>query len=424
MKFVRRLLQVISIICVAHLIIPAYSFANEQQITLKIAMVTGNAQTPRVLDKLARQFERKNPNIKINFLEVKNSDFKPQIANWLAKPVTADIISWHANERLFKFVRQDLVLDISDIWQSVDQDFSINFLRHIRYQQKIYALPYSYYQWGFYYKKSLFKRLNISPPKNWQELLTMLEIMNKLDITPIAIGSFEPWAVSCWFEYLNLRINGHEYHNKFVRGEISGHDLGIQQVFNHLKQLIKLRAFAEDADQRSIRESLPTLYREKAGITLEGSFIEGYIPDQFKHNIGFFEFPVINPEMETIQVSPIDILLIAKNTQHPAAAKLFLKFMASPDSQTTVNQMLYQVPANIHAKTSNSELLASVVQSLANADGLTQFYDREANDVLVDKNLRIWTEFLKKSDIEHAQHQMEKARQEYLQSLKAQISNH
>ncbi|WP_157447155.1 ABC transporter substrate-binding protein [Catenovulum agarivorans] len=339
--------------------------ANEQQINLKIAMVTGNAQTPKVLDKLARQFERQNPQIKINFIEVKNSDFKPQIAGWLEKPVSADIISWHANERLFKFVRQDLILDVSDIWQTVGPQFPNNFLRHIKYQQNIYAIPYSYYQWGFYYKKSLFKRLNISPPKNWQQLLNMLEQMNKVNITPIAIGSFEPWAVSCWFEYLNLRLNGLQYHNSFVRGEISAHDHGIKQVFMHLQQLIELNAFADNANQRSIRESLPTLYREKAGITLEGSFIEGYIPDQFKHNIGFFEFPIINPQVENIQVSPIDILLIAKHTRHPNAAKQFLQFMASADSQTIVNQMLYQVPANIHAKTSSSNLLSSVVQSLA-----------------------------------------------------------
>ncbi|WP_440903237.1 ABC transporter substrate-binding protein [Catenovulum sp. SX2] len=398
--------------------------ANEQQISLKIAMVTGNAQTPRVLDKLAKQFERQNPNIKVNFLQVKNSDFKPQITNWLKKPVTADIISWHANERLFKLVRQDLVLDISDIWQSVDTNFSDNFLRHIKYQQRIYALPYSHYQWGFYYKKSLFKRLKISPPNDWQQLLDMLEIMNKLDVTPIAIGSFEPWAVSCWFEYLNLRINGHEYHNKFVNAEISAHDTGIKQVFIHLQQLIEKGAFAAKANQRSIRESLPTLYREKAGITLEGSFIEGYIPDQFKHNIGFFEFPRINPQVASIQVSPIDVLLIAKNTQHPAAAKQFLQFMASADSQTIVNQMLYQVPANIHAKTSSSNLLASVVQSLARADGLTQFYDRETNEVLAAKNMQIWTEFLEKPDIQHAQQRMEKARLEYLQAINEKTPTH
>lgn len=88
-------------ICVAHLTIPTCLFANEHQVTLKIAMVTGNAQTPRVLDKLAQRFEQANPDIKVEFLDVKNRDFKPGIATWLQKPVRADIISWHANERLF-----------------------------------------------------------------------------------------------------------------------------------------------------------------------------------------------------------------------------------------------------------------------------------------------------------------------------------
>ena len=245
----------------------------------------------------------------------------------------------------------------------------------------------------------------------------MLDQLNRVKITPIAIGSFEPWAVSCWFEYLNLRINGHNYHNSFVRGDISAYDQGIKQVFIHLKQLIERKAFADNASQRSIRESLPTLYREKAGITLEGSFIEGYIPDQFKHNIGFFEFPFIEPNVENIQVSPVDILLIAKHTQHPNAAKAFLRFMATAEAQTLVNQMLYQVPANINSKTSNSNLLASVVQSLARADGLTQFYDREANEALAAKNMQIWTEFLEKPDIQDAQQRMEKARLEYLQTI-------
>ena len=424
MILMRRLLQITSIICVAYLTIPTCLFANEHQITLKIAMVTGNAQTPRVLDKLVQRFEQANPDIKVEFLDVKNRDFKPGIATWLQKPVRADIISWHANERLFKFVRQDLVLNVSDIWHTVAQEFSPNFIQHIEYQTQVYAIPYSYYQWGFYYKKSLFKRLNISPPQDWQQLLKMLDQLNRVNITPIAIGSFEPWAVSCWFEYLNLRINGHNYHNSFVRGDISAYDQGIKQVFIHLKQLIERKAFADNASQRSIRESLPTLYREKAGITLEGSFIEGYIPDQFKHNIGFFEFPVIEPNVENIQVSPVDILLIAKHTQHPNAAKAFLRFMATAEAQTLVNQMLYQVPANINSKTSNSNLLASVVQSLARADGLTQFYDREANEALAAKNMQIWTEFLEKPDIQDAQQRMEKARLEYLQTINEKTPTH
>ncbi|MBA6327854.1 extracellular solute-binding protein [Colwellia sp. MB02u-6] len=119
-----------------------------------------------------------------------------------------------AGERFHKYIRLDLVTPITDIWQThqLSHKFSDNLNNDIPYNQQIYAIPFSRYQWGMLYNKMLFERLSLLPPKNWQQFIDLLTVLKSEKIIPIYVASKYSWEISAWFEFLNLRLNGYDFH--------------------------------------------------------------------------------------------------------------------------------------------------------------------------------------------------------------------
>lgn len=70
---------------------------------------------------------------------------------------------------------------------------------------KQWGIPYTYYQWGIYYRKDIFDKLGLSEPKTWDEFLAVNAKLKANDIAPIAIGTKYLWTAAGWFDYLNMR---------------------------------------------------------------------------------------------------------------------------------------------------------------------------------------------------------------------------
>jgi multiple sugar transport system substrate-binding protein len=69
-----------------------------------------------------------------------------------------DILNWYTGERIFEYIEQGNVASVSDIFtaKEVTGMFDKVIIDDISLEEKIYALPLSCYQIGFYYHKHLF----------------------------------------------------------------------------------------------------------------------------------------------------------------------------------------------------------------------------------------------------------------------------
>ncbi len=392
-----------------------HAASSEQLITLNVLKEPGSASSHDTYIQLAKDFTALYPSIRINFVKLPHNSYRLTVDDYLKDTnKKVDIISWHAGERLFKYARQGDLVPLDDVWSANESHFPDVIKSQISLSNSVYGLPFSYYQWGIYYKQSLFKRLNLKPPTNWSSFLDVVKKLKSHNITPIAIGAQQNWAAACWFEYINLRLNGYAFHNDFIKGKISAQNPKIENVLKYWKHLIKLEAFSKDARNRSIRDSLPSIYTEKAGMTLEGSFIESYAPDHMKDNIGFFEFPIIEENILPTQVAPTDVFIIPKKSDAINTAKIFIDYLIQPQVQSKINANLYQLPANLKSTFKQSNLLIANYQSLNKAKYLTQFYDRQADEELANENMTLWVNFLSKPDIKETAEKMEQARQNYL----------
>jgi len=108
-----------------------------------------------------------------------------------------DVMYWHGGERLYELVRAGLVapldsLETQTTWQAA---FPETILETVRFEGAYYGVPYSYYPWGFFYHRPLFRDLNLRVPHNWEDFLSVAEQLQDAGVTPFALGSREYWPL-------------------------------------------------------------------------------------------------------------------------------------------------------------------------------------------------------------------------------------
>ncbi|EIC5074124.1 carbohydrate ABC transporter substrate-binding protein [Vibrio parahaemolyticus] len=82
------------------------------------------------------------------------------------------------------------------------------------------ALPLTLHRLNWLWvNHKLLKQLNLSAPKNWQEMFAAMELAKQNDIVPIAVGE-QPWQIAQLFENLVISTGGVEFYtNAMVKLE-------------------------------------------------------------------------------------------------------------------------------------------------------------------------------------------------------------
>lgn len=139
-----------------------------EQIT--VGVLTNSGAQRAFYTSFAQEFERQNPGTQVKVDFKPDSEFKEALADWFQTGSGPEIINWQGGERLFQYVRQGHIADISGFWQQnkLLDTFTEGSIGPVSVNGRQYGIPISYYQWGFYYRKSLFDKLNLSPPQTWQ----------------------------------------------------------------------------------------------------------------------------------------------------------------------------------------------------------------------------------------------------------------
>lgn len=382
---------------------------------LKVGISGINAVGREEVYALAHAFELRNPKVKVTFVVNEGETYKKTLQKQLEQEEGGlDVAFWMAGERFDKYIRLNLVTPVTDIWRSnkLAEQFTPHLNRAVALDEQFYAVPFSYYQWGFFYNKQLFERLGLALPRDWQEFIKILSILKHEGLMPISIGTKYSWSVSPWFELFNLRLNGYNFNQSFIKGNVSANSPEIRHVFEYWQKLIQSGYFIDHKE--SLIASLPLLYREQAGIILGGSYFASFFPKSLSNRIGFIPFPVMNLDVDKSEVAPVDIAFIAQRSKKKQLAKRFLVFLSSKEAQERFNNKTHFLSANKLADISNSDTLQSVKRSLNGVSRLTLFFDREAEDTFAKENMAIWRDFITDPDIEETISKMEKVRVNYL----------
>ncbi|MGC8820467.1 MAG: ABC transporter substrate-binding protein [Fervidobacterium sp.] len=345
--------------------------------------------------ELVKMFEEKYPNYEVVVNTFAHEDFKTLLRTWLAAPEGPDVVTWFAGERMRYFAEKGLIAPVADIFAGgkFSDLFPASFEEACSYKGKVYFVPQSWYWWGVYYRKSVFQKYGLKEPKTWDEFLKVCDTLKKNGITPIAIGTKFPWTAAGWFDILNLRINGLNYHIKLTNGEIPYTDAGVLRVFNYWKQIVERGYLLANHTSYEWQEAAQFLFRGEAGMYYMGQFIKDVAPENIKSDLDFFRFPVIDSKVPLYEETPIDGFMMPANAKNKKGAIEFLKFIASEEAQRKFATDLGRLAANVKV-TPPDDHAKKGFQMILESAGVSQFYDRDTNPEMATVGMNAMVEFL------------------------------
>jgi ABC-type glycerol-3-phosphate transport system substrate-binding protein len=373
---------------------------------------------PRKADEeLVVRFEEANPNIDVVHSTVAHEDFKQAIRAYLTASTPPDVMTWFAGNRARFFIDKGLIMDISGVWESEgwNDTYPAGFRAMSSVDDQQYFLPSSWYWWAVYYRKDIFEQYGLAAPETWEEFLQVCETLKANGVTPITIGTKYRWTAAAWFDYLNMRVNGPEFHIDLMLGKESYDDPRVLKVFtDYWAPLIENSYFVEDPAAYSWSEAIPFMLNGEAAMYLMGDFLRDSYPDEDEVNLDFFRFPIIDPAVPIGEDAPTDGFFIAANAQHPEEAKLFLAFLGSVEAQQYYADTLGRLPTNMEVDTSGfTAVQQQGLELIQGADFVAQFYDRDTTPEMADEGMNGFMQFWDNPDeIEEILAYLETVRQE------------
>ncbi len=367
--------------------------------TLVINANTSDPDPKAAFEKIVADFQAANPDVTVEFNVFDHESYKTVVRNWLTSEAP-DVIYWFAGERMKTFVDRDLLEDVSDIWEENDLDEAMaSSMSALTVDGAQYGIPYSYYQWGVYYRTDLFEENGVAVPETFDELVAACETLSGAGIAPVAIGTKFLWTAAGWFDYLNLRTNGLDFHLELAAGEVAYTDERVQNTFDHWARLIEAGCFIDDHAAYSWQEAQPFLYQQdpaqqQAAMYLIGNFITPQFPAEVEANMGFFQFPVIDPNVAIYEDAPIDTLHIPARAANKDDARRFLAFVAQAEVQRELNIAINQLPPHSGAGVGDNRFLQAGYNMLNEASGIAQFYDRDTNPEMARAGMEGFQEFM------------------------------
>jgi multiple sugar transport system substrate-binding protein len=375
-----------------------------------------------VMEGMVERFGEMHPDLNIELTVIDREAYKTQIRNFLtANP--PDVANWYAANRMRPYVNAGLFEDVSDLWAEPEFADLASTKGAMTIDGKQWGVPYTYYQWGVYYREDIFEELGLEEPATWEEELANCQAILDSGRKCYTIGTKFLWTAGGWFDYLNMRTNGYDFHMALTNGEESWTSDEVRQTFANWRELIDMGAFIDDHQTYSWQEALPFMVNGEATAYLMGNFAvapmreAGLGDDQ----IDFYQFPAINPDVELAEDAPTDTFHIPSGAENKEAARAFLRFVVSAENQTTINQPetedqtgLGQLPINAASSVADDEMLSQGFEMLSSNSpgGIAQFFDRDAPAEMASVAMEGFQEFMVIPDnLEDILQRLEQARQ-------------
>jgi len=356
--------------------------AQELSGTLRIASDMSNPAPRAVIEGLVADFGEMHPDLEIELTVVDREAWKTQIRNSLSAD-PPDVINWYAANRMTPYVEAGLFMDISDWWEAGDYEGLESVRGAMTLNDAQWGIPYTYYQWGIYYREDIFSELGLEEPATFEEEIANCQVIIDSGRACYAIGSRFLWTAGGWFDYLNMRTNGFDFHMALARGEVEWTDERVRETFANWRRLIDMGAYVEDHQNYSWQEALPFVVNGEATAYLIGNFAVPHLREAGlgDDQIDFYQFPVITEGLPMGEDAPTDTFHVAAGAQNVEAARAFLAYVASPEVQTEINgpDALGQLPVNANSEVADDEFLQQGFTMLSqNAEGgIAQFFDRD-----------------------------------------------
>ena len=365
---------------------------------LVISANTSDAAPRAAFEEVVDKFKAANPDINVEFNIIESEAYKTAIRNFLVADKGPDIGFWFAGNRMAGFVSDGLFGDISSVWKNAGLETAMaSTMPSVTFGDKQYGLPFSYYQWGLYIRSDIMKANGISEFNTYDELLAACTTLSSKGVKGVAIGTKYLWTAAGWFDYLNMRTNGLDYHINLMLGKIKYTDEGVVNTMKNWKKAVDAGCFMDNHQNYSWQEAQPALINGEAAMYLMGNFLVPNLPKETQDNLDYWQFPDINVGMARGEDAPTDLMFMPANAQNKDNARKFLEFAAQAEIIEAIGKALQQLPTHKDSATMDDRFLKKGAKVLA-ASKTAQFYDRDTTPEMASAGMQGFQDFMLNPD--------------------------
>ena len=304
----------------------------------------GSESEMKVLKPVLIEFERENPDIKVDFMHIPQNYF--QKLHLLFASNTAPDVVFINNQYLPVYANANVLEDLSNYVQELQFDsFYKKSLEALSWHGKVYAVPRDVSNLVIYYNKDIFDKYGVPyPDKNW-DYETFLKAAIKLTHLPEVFGvSFEEDLL---------------FYQPYL---MSFGQYGIP-VFEDNKTQEGLKWYSELRNQYHVAPKR----EEAASATMAQMFLQGrlamhlsgrWLVPKYREDAKF-DWDVVNfPKGSAGSVVPLDASgwAVAKSSKHKPQAIRLVKYLSSKTASEQFTKSGLIVPARIEVANSKTFL--------------------------------------------------------------------
>lgn len=361
--------------------------SSDGKVTLTLWHNSTTGDGKAYYENVAKEFEAKYPNVKVDIQAIQDEDFKGKIQTALQDPDSApDIFFQRGGQEMQNMVDAGQLMDLSDVISSDVKESVGSAIDAGSIDGKVYGLPFTVTPGGMWYSKDLFKQAGIeNVPTTWDELKTDITKLKDAGIAPVALGAKDAWPAAHWWYWSALR----ECSTKTFDAAMESKKFDDEcwgRAGKDVEELKELGAFNDGylttSAQQGANSSAGLLANHKAAMELMGAWEPGVVKDltadkKDMADLGYFQFPAIDGGEGDAKalMGGADSFSVGNWAPKKEAGE-FLNFLMTKENQEAWVKAFSAPPANKDAQASvTGEALNEALDAYNNSSSYSMWLD-------------------------------------------------
>jgi len=249
-----------------------------------------------------KRYNEEYPEITVEISPFQNDPYKTKLLLAMGSENPPDIFVTTGAGVLGDYLRAGKIREITDMMDRDNYKDRFVSLTGVTFDGKIYGVPAGDVAIAVvYYNKEIFRKHNLSIPKDDEDFVELINDLQNLGYVPIALANKTKWPGSMPYMYMVDRLGGPEPFRKAANREPGGtfqHPV-YEKAGDMLQNLVKMGAFSEGYNglDWDTGQSRALMYSGIAAMEVMGTFnnkiISAENPEFYENNLDFFPFPAI-----------------------------------------------------------------------------------------------------------------------------------
>ena len=324
----KSLHSITSVLLVLFLVFSLSAGVMAQEVNLEFFQ--NKREAVETFDKLIAEFEKENPDINITQNHV--PDAETVLKSRLARNDIPDIMGLGGNFTYGQIADAGILKNFNDAsYLKNTQAAYREMLQDLHEGSSNYGVPFTANANTVLFNKAKFAELGLDIPKTWDEFIATAETIKENGGTPFYLTFKDAWTVMVPWNSLAANLQGENFIKKRKENETTFKE-SYKKVAERMYKLL-------DYGQNDIfgfgySQGNQAFANGKSFMYIQGVWaINPILESNPNLNLGAFALPAVNDADENMLVSGVDtVLTMNKNTDHPAAAEKFIKFLLEKEN--------------------------------------------------------------------------------------------